>query len=63
MRFIDWLLGKNNRAMPTLDTELTASVEREIAKSVVTRHQLERKIVRYYPLIADQLTPFRRELE
>lgn len=61
MKFLDWLLGRNYKTHPKPDTELTASVEREIAKSVAARHQLERKVVRYYPLIADQLTPFRKE--
>jgi len=61
MRFFDWLLGRGHRDLPKHDAALTASVEQEIARSVATRHQLEKKVVRYYPLIADQLTPFRRE--
>jgi len=59
MRFLDWLTGKDNKLIYKPDTELTKSVEQEIARSVATRHQLERKVVRYYPLIADQLVPYR----
>lgn len=58
MKIIDWLVGKGNRPIDHHDIPLNLSVEHEIAKSIVTRHQLEKKVKRYYPLIADLLVPY-----
>lgn len=63
VKIVDWFLGRDQKAIPKLDPELNASVEKEIAKSIVERHKLEKKVVHYYPLIADMLIPYRGENE
>jgi hypothetical protein len=61
VKVLDWILGRENRPMPKIDHALNASVEREIAMSIAERHQLEKKIVHHYPLIADILVPYKGE--